>query len=1657
MSSALTRVVARLLKPRVPRLRSISADFRRSLRYEPLESRRMLSITLSGTVTYTAGDPLTGTPATRPVRGVEVRLTGAYAVFNPVDEAVYTQDDGSYSFTLNDNQYGLGIYEPQLTISLQSAAPSGGTAPAYAIYTSGLPVIGGANGIYERYKNITTDDGALLKNGTTTTYNALPSIDDSKLFEVFDAITTGFRFYDSIPGRAPSAAQIVFPYLARTQYSPIALGLFPTQNIYINSSDSSNWDNIIHEYGHYIADINGFLKISGGTHNPDVNSRFNSDGTVHSSKAAHLAFAEGWADLFSVYAQQEQSAASMNLTGVGDTSIYKFNITSSSFKPSLGEDHEIAIARLLWRIVNASNDPANQLGISFATLWNKLKNGASPSGPLTTATDLWKSFTSALDDQPNGRKAKATWGAELAAQNISPTTSSALVTPDSATFTFTVSKGRYVGADKLLVDATAPLLNRFKIRVFDSTWQNEIWSSSTPLLVTSAAQSATPGLSIKYNGQPTAPRYVITYTLPADELKRLYDNAPTGTCHWIVEGSYNDTSGAYWSNAQDTVVGGKISAISYQNDILTYRVEGNVDGPAQAYIGESLPFYGSWATTVANTEVTLDGAQLSPGVHAVQLRALSSGELNISYGYRHGSPIVGAIKYAGNMRYTSAYRPGIYFYPNVYAGLLVFGGATDDNIDIDTDSDDPYRRIVTINGSTVNVGEGRSTVYVNGQDGNDDIRSLGNASVQFDGGNGDDTLSGGDGENYLVARTGSDRLHPGSGRNLYEAYMSPGSYAQAIGSGEDDVLNVVGEPAGDYLYSVNGRAIQNGDERVEWAQLGTVKFWSGNGNSRMAVTGAMPSELNMSTGAPIVSVSTTSSGMIGDAINVTASFFYTTSDWRSQSLVVIDYGDGTKESFYTGWSAGTSTVTKSHVYREAGEYTVAAFVTANRTGWAVCSTQILSVPPVAHLASSAPVNLGEPSAVIVSVSDASIYNQAQFFDYQVDWGDGSSLEHFLLPGTSMGIGHVYANPGLYNVVVKATNFDGIMSQPVMQSVGVLPSSGVYAARLRPAPSASSGQLLIDYLLGSVASPFTVALYAVNAVSQSRLLQTVRISDPSMLTTGLHTLAIAPVFNALSEGEILSATCDIDHEASSVGNSVRFSGGAFLTADLKLNVLGTDDADFITVAQVAPNGTPRGLTVMLIQGSTVISNQQFNILLPGYPGSVVVDGYGGNNVVDARTLSLPIAAYGGDGNDAILGGSGNDLLVGRLGNDTLFGGDGNDTLSGGGGIIGDGAEGNDGGIAYASSKLTYQDYLYGGNGQDVLWGDNIGNPSTGYAEPIAKLDGGEGSSDYLSGGDQKDLLIDVNGFYTRFIGGNCDDVIVNGGEGGDSRRSDIIKTDNTIPGSTSATMGDGHDIVYSIGLSPVPTLPFTSAYVSILGDGDTPQNDPPSIYEPFIPAAGASFVERDLSLSRVGPLGALLLYGAEEGSVDDPLNINKWRVGLQEGERISVVVRPHDGLLPEIHLTNQNDDDIQLSSTVNADGTVTLESAPVGLTATYSILVMSRQGSGTSGSYDIEFAVNSGLETDNGSGAQSLQSTWVSYGTAALDGAGRFAVIGRSEPASETDDVDTYSFEANAGQRLTIALAGLNNVDFSDETLEILDASGALLATGQAIPAETPPL
>ena len=224
------------------------------------------------------------------------------------------------------------------------------------------------------------------------------------------------------------------------------------------------------------------------------------------------------------------------------------------------------------------------------------------------------------------------------------------------------------------------------------------------------------------------------------------------------------------------------------------------------------------------------------------------------------------------------------------------------------------------------------------------------------------------------------------------------------------------------------------------------------------------------------------------------------------------------------------------------------------------------------------------------------------------------------------------------------------------------------------------------------------------------------------------------------------------------------------------------------------------------------------------------------------------------------------------------------------------------------------------------------------------------------------------------------------------------------------------------------------------------------------AAGGNFVlavsvdnPNDQTVPALQPLAPArsLIHGTSlPGVISHPADTDSFTVQLDAGQTITVLAAPAgaSGAEPTIELRGPGGTSLGTAAGTGGLGAL-LQSVRATAGGTYTVVVGG--GAGSTGLYTLDLTLNAALETeaqgvggnDTTAAAQGIDPSVLPL----LDGAGRGAALGRLGTSA---DVDFYRFTASRG-RATLALTSLGGgaVD-----LELLDASGAVAATGTAGPA-----
>jgi hypothetical protein len=178
---------------------------------------------------------------------------------------------------------------------------------------------------------------------------------------------------------------------------------------------------------------------------------------------------------------------------------------------------------------------------------------------------------------------------------------------------------------------------------------------------------------------------------------------------------------------------------------------------------------------------------------------------------------------------------------------------------------------------------------------------------------------------------------------------------------------------------------------------------------------------------------TASPDVINENDTVTVNGSFTAPGAVGGHTVVIDWGDGSDDT-QLNLDPGVFTFSTDHRYEDdAGPgpsttYVITATVTGDAgSGQGETAATVNNVPPFAHIQGPGFGFPGQPLLFILFANDVSPIDQAAEFTYQVNWDDGSPVEGLAGSGFGTQAIHVFAHPGVYNVVMTATDKDGGVS------------------------------------------------------------------------------------------------------------------------------------------------------------------------------------------------------------------------------------------------------------------------------------------------------------------------------------------------------------------------------------------------------------------------------------------------------------------------------------------------------------------------------------------------------------------------------------------------------------------------------------------------------
>ena len=294
-----------------------------------------------------------------------------------------------------------------------------------------------------------------------------------------------------------------------------------------------------------------------------------------------------------------------------------------------------------------------------------------------------------------------------------------------------------------------------------------------------------------------------------------FTNVPGGTATWTFTGgtNYTDQSGSV--------------AIVINKATLTINV-----GIASKVFGQSINLASVLGATV-NTGVNGETLHISYTSTGVPEAALV-GPYSINGSVRNGTGMLSNYNVTVNPGTLTVTTPSVVTIVQAGANVLIVGTDSGDTITVNANNPSA----ITVNGvGSYSVGPG-GRVIVYGMAGDDNISLIGNVNLEAHGGMGNDTITGGAGDDVIWGDQGNDTLTGSAGNDVL---VGGSGSDRLVGSAGHDIL-IAGDLSGAYAYNTLRTISEN------WAANRTPDSDLDDNNSDGDVTDTSVDQLTGSSG-----------------------------------------------------------------------------------------------------------------------------------------------------------------------------------------------------------------------------------------------------------------------------------------------------------------------------------------------------------------------------------------------------------------------------------------------------------------------------------------------------------------------------------------------------------------------------------------------------------------------------------------------------------------------------------------------------------------------------------------------------------------------------------------------------------------------------------------
>lgn len=291
---------------------------------------------MSGTIRFT---DIAGAP--HPARRTQVELRETTVSSSEVVATVSTDDAGRYQAKL-DKPVGAADLAHAGGHNLFVRALA--TGPGYSVESPAGDVHRIDSGVVKGVRNGSAVTIDLTANNTA---------DNNTAFSVGDAMLDVHDYMVKIGTPVPAIA-VEFP-------SSLGCSCFGRGKLFMLRGDRFDYGVAHHEYSHYVSREFGIESNPGGEHNSlDQLSETRGSKDI----GVRLAWGEAWPTCFGTSLQRALNSATRGIPSVGDTRYsdtddlnFSYDLETGDGRPSLGEDAEVAVQRVIWDVYDSGREP----------------------------------------------------------------------------------------------------------------------------------------------------------------------------------------------------------------------------------------------------------------------------------------------------------------------------------------------------------------------------------------------------------------------------------------------------------------------------------------------------------------------------------------------------------------------------------------------------------------------------------------------------------------------------------------------------------------------------------------------------------------------------------------------------------------------------------------------------------------------------------------------------------------------------------------------------------------------------------------------------------------------------------------------------------------------------------------------------------------------------------------------------------------------------------------------------------------------------------------------------------------------------------------------------------------------------------------------------